>query len=79
MRKLSGNWGDKDDGACFHAYKMEFSCSIAEVHYSSFLLLLESKLDDDVGNNQVDLFLLKKFVRCFVSFHGELYLDSQQV
>ncbi|CAI9755614.1 unnamed protein product [Fraxinus pennsylvanica] len=79
VRTLSGNWGDRDDGACFQAYKMEFSCSIAEVHYSSFLLLLESKLDDDVGNNEVELFLLKKFVRCFVSFHGEIYLDSQQM
>ncbi|KAL2544711.1 Endoribonuclease Dicer-like protein 3 [Forsythia ovata] len=58
---------------------MDFSCSIAEVHYSSFLLLIESKLDDDVGNNQVELFLLKKFVRSFVSFHGQIYLDAQQV
>ncbi|GFP81473.1 endoribonuclease dicer homolog 3 [Phtheirospermum japonicum] len=60
IRKLSGTWGDKLDHANFHAYKMDFCCSIADQIYSSFVLLLETKLDDDVGNIELDLYLLSK-------------------
>ncbi|KAK4422330.1 Endoribonuclease Dicer3a [Sesamum alatum] len=77
IRMLSGTWGD--DSAIFHAYRMDFSCSIAEQKYSSFVLLLESKLDDDVGNIEVELYLLSKFVRAFVSSCGQIHLDAQQV
>ncbi|XP_020549446.1 endoribonuclease Dicer homolog 3a isoform X2 [Sesamum indicum] len=77
IRMLSGTWGD--DGAIFHAYRIDFSCNIAEQKYSSFVLLLASKLDDDVGNIEVELYLLSKFVRAFVSSCGEIHLDSQQV
>lgn len=76
---LSGTWGDKLDGAAFHAYKMDFSCNIAEQKYSSFVLLLETKLADDVGNIEVELYLLKKFVRASVSLCDQIYLDSEQV
>ncbi|KAL0372085.1 UNVERIFIED_CONTAM: Endoribonuclease Dicer3a [Sesamum calycinum] len=77
IRLLSGTWGD--DGAIFNAYRMDFSCNIAEQKYSSFVLLLASKLDDDVGNIEVELYLLSKFVRAFVSSCGQIHLDAQQV
>lgn len=77
-RGLSGTWGNKPD-AIFRAYKMDFTCSIAEQKYSSFVLLLESKLADDVGKIDVDLYLLSKFVKASVSPYGKMHLDAQQV
>ncbi|KAL3633443.1 Dicer dimerization domain [Castilleja foliolosa] len=79
IRKLLGTWGDKLDHANFHAYRMDFCCSIADQIYSSFVLLLETKLDDDVGNIELDLYLLSKFVKTSVSSCGQVYLDDQQV
>lgn len=79
IHMLSGTWGDKPDDAIFHAYKMDFSCNIAEQKYSSFVLLLESKLADDVGNIEVDLYLLSKFVKASVSSCSQMHLDAQQV
>lgn len=78
-RILSGSWGNKLDDAIFHAYKMDFSCNIADQIYSSFVLLLESKLADDVGNIEVDLYLLSKFVKASVSSYGQMHLNAQQV
>lgn len=79
IRVLSGTWGDKLDRFIFHAYKINFSCNIAEQRYSSFVLLLESKLDDDVGNVVVDLYLISKFVKSSVSACGQIHLDGEQV
>lgn len=58
---------------------MDFACNIAEQKYSSFVLLLESELTDDVGNIEVDLYLLSKFVKASVSSCGQMPLDAQQV
>lgn len=79
IHMLSGIWGDKPDGTIFHAYKMEFSCNIPQQKYSSFVLLLESKLADDVGNIEVDLYLLSKFVKASVSSCSQMHLHAQQV
>ncbi|CAI9094529.1 OLC1v1030287C1 [Oldenlandia corymbosa var. corymbosa] len=76
---LSGTWGDNVDGFSFQAYKMDFICNVEEHRYSSFVLLLQSKLDDDVGNIQVDLYLLSKFVKSSVSACGQMFLDGEQV
>lgn len=76
---LSGTWGDKLDDSIFQAYKMDFSCNISEQKYSSFVLLLERKLADDVGNIEVGLYLVSKFVRAAVSSCGQICLDAQQV
>ncbi|EYU29224.1 hypothetical protein MIMGU_mgv1a0001671mg, partial [Erythranthe guttata] len=75
---LSGSLGDKLDSTSFHAYKMDFSCNIAEQKYSSFVLLLDAKLADDVGNIEVELYLLTKFVKASVSFCDQICLDSNQ-
>lgn len=80
IRALSGTWGDKhDNGADFYAYKINFSCSIVHVKYSSFVVLTGSKLDDDVGNIEMDLYLVSKSVKCKVSSSVKLHLNSEQV
>ncbi|XP_023744994.1 endoribonuclease Dicer homolog 3a isoform X1 [Lactuca sativa] len=80
IRALSGTWGDKtDDEANFFAYKIIFSCSVVDVQYSSFVLLVESKLDDDVGNIEIELYLVSKFVKCTVSSSVELHLNGEQI
>lgn len=80
IRALSGTWGEKtDDGAIFSAYKISFSCSDADVKYSSFVLLVESELDDDVGNVEMELYLVSKFVKCKVSSCEELHFNAEQV
>lgn len=76
---LSGTWGDKIDGAIFQAYKIDFSCNIVNELYSGFVLLIESKLDDDVGNIEMELYLISKFVRTSVSSCGQVSLDTEQV
>ncbi|KZV28338.1 endoribonuclease Dicer3a [Dorcoceras hygrometricum] len=79
IRSLSGTSRDKLDGSPFYAYKMDFSCNITEEKFSSFVLLLETKLDGDVGNIEVELYLIAKFVRSSVSFSGLTNLDAKQV
>ncbi|WCJ29281.1 dicer-like 3 [Euphorbia peplus] len=79
IHALSGNWGEKLDGATFHAYKFQFSCSIISETYSSFVLLTESKLDDDVGNIELDLFLLRKTVKASISSCGQMQLDAEKI
>ncbi|KAL7196180.1 hypothetical protein ACSBR1_036234 [Camellia fascicularis] len=79
VHALSGTWGLKPDGTVFQAYRIHFTCNIPGVHYSSFVLLIDSKLDDDVGNVEMELFLLSKFVKSSVSSCGEIHLDAEQV
>lgn len=79
VHALSGSWGENLDGATFYAYKFDFSCSIVKEIYSGFILLTESKLDDDVGNFVLDLYLVRKTVRASVSSCGQIHLDAEQV
>ncbi|KAJ0848787.1 putative ribonuclease III [Helianthus annuus] len=80
IRAVSGTWGDNhDDGVDFYAYGISFVCSVKDVKYSSFVLLLESKLDDDVANLEMRLYLVSKFVNCKVSSCAKLHLDARQV
>ena len=43
------------------------------------MLLIESKLHDDVSNFELELYLLSKMVKASVSFGGEVHLDAEQV
>ncbi|OAY54204.1 endoribonuclease Dicer homolog 3 isoform X4 [Manihot esculenta] len=79
VHALSGSWGENLDGATFYAYKFDFSCSIVKEIYSGFILLTESKLDDDVGNFVLDLYLVRKTVRASVSSCGQIHLDAEQI
>lgn len=47
--------------------------------YSGFVLLTESKLADDVGNIELDLYLVKKMVKARVSACRQVHLDAEKV
>lgn len=47
--------------------------------YSGFILLIESKLADDVGNIELELYLISKRVKSSVSSCGQVHLDGEQV
>ncbi|KAF5804663.1 putative ribonuclease III post-transcriptional gene silencing PAZ-Argonaute family [Helianthus annuus] len=80
IRAVSGTWGDKlDDGIDFYSYRISFKCSDVDVAFSSFVLLLESKLDDDVANLEMELYLVSKVVNCNVSSCGKLHLNAEQI
>ncbi|KAK9099556.1 hypothetical protein Syun_026601 [Stephania yunnanensis] len=77
---LSGSWIDKKDNVFLHAYRIDFCHNQTKQIYSGFVLLIEAKLDDDVANAEIDLFLLSnKLVKCSVSHWGQVYLDKEQV
>ncbi|XP_022754727.1 endoribonuclease Dicer homolog 3 isoform X2 [Durio zibethinus] len=79
IHALYGSWREKLDAVVFFAYKFDFSCNIVGVHYSGFILLIESKLADDVGNIELDLYLIGKMVKTCVSSCGQMHLDSEQM
>ncbi|GLT85624.1 hypothetical protein SLE2022_038100 [Rubroshorea leprosula] len=79
IRALSGSWAGKLDSTIFHAYKFDFYCNIVTEVYSGFVLLLESKLDDDVGNLELNLYLVSKMVKTSVSSCGHVQLDAEQM
>lgn len=79
IRALSGTWGNGIDNMVFFAYKLDFVCNIPNRRYSSFILLMESKLDDDVANLEVDLYLVEKSVKSSVSSCGQVHLNAEQV
>ncbi|CAH9128863.1 unnamed protein product [Cuscuta epithymum] len=76
---LAGLWGEVEAEVNFQAYKMVFYSNDPEVNYSSFVLLMESKLDDDVGNIEVELYLLRRIVKASISSLGLITLDADQV
>ncbi|XP_040971825.1 endoribonuclease Dicer homolog 3a isoform X2 [Gossypium hirsutum] len=79
IQALCGSWGEKSDDAVFFAYKFDFKCNIITVVYSGFVLLIESKLADDVGNTEMDLFLIGKMVKASVSSCGQVHLNAEQM
>ncbi|CAN0863618.1 Endoribonuclease Dicer homolog 3a [Linum grandiflorum] len=79
IQALSSSLGGKLDGATFHSYKFDFACNLPSHIYSSFVLLTEAILHDDVGNIELDLYLVGKRVKASVSSCGELHLDNEQI
>ncbi|KAJ0091009.1 hypothetical protein Patl1_13738 [Pistacia atlantica] len=79
IRALSGTWREKVDGVVLHAYKFDFTCNIASEIYSGFMFLIESKLDDDVGNFELELYLVSKTIKATVSSCGKVHLDAEQM
>lgn len=79
IRALHGSWGENVNDTVFHAYKFDFGCSIVDEIFSGFVLLIESKLDQDVGNLELELYLVSKTVKVTVSSCGQVHLDAKQV
>ena len=76
---LSGIWGENLDGAIFQAYKLDFWSNISGDAYSSFSLLIESTLADDVGNVEMGLYLVRKYIKASVSPSGQIRLSQEEV
>ncbi|XP_023638559.1 endoribonuclease Dicer homolog 3 isoform X3 [Capsella rubella] len=76
---LSGTWEKNIDGAIFQAYKFDFCCNISGEAYSSFSLLLESTLAEDVGKVEMDLYLVRKLVKASVSPCGQIRLSQDEM
>ncbi|KAL1188633.1 Endoribonuclease Dicer-like protein [Cardamine amara subsp. amara] len=76
---LSGTWGENRDGAVFQAYKLDFCCNISREEYGSFSLLIESTLAVDVSNTEIDLYLVKTFVKASVSPCGQIRLSHEEM
>nr|AUH15439.1 dicer-like 3 protein [Dimocarpus longan] len=79
IRALYGSWGENLNDVILHAYKFDFACNIVAEIYSGFVLLIESKLDDDVGNIELELHLVSKTVKTTVSSCGQVCLDAEQM
>lgn len=80
IRDLSGNWANNDNnGVTLKAYKIRFSWDVFSNYYSSFVLLINATLDDDVGSLELNLYLTDKMVKSSISPCGDIYLDSQKV
>ncbi|CAH8391700.1 unnamed protein product [Eruca vesicaria subsp. sativa] len=76
---LSGSWGENLDGAVFQAYKFDFWSNISGDAYSSFSLLIESTLADDVGNVEIGLYLVRKYIKASVSPCGPIRLSHKEM
>lgn len=80
IHDLSGNWANNDDvHVTLKAYKIRFSWDVFGNYYSSFVLLINAALDNDVGNLELNLYLTDKMVKSFVSPCGDIHLDPQKV
>ncbi|KAI3877798.1 hypothetical protein MKW92_013413 [Papaver armeniacum] len=80
VRALSGFWAENSNGVTLHAYKLDFACDQVDVFYSSFVLLLEAKLDEDAANAEVELFSIpNKFIKSSVTPCGQFHLDMEQM
>ncbi|XP_074279118.1 endoribonuclease Dicer homolog 3-like [Silene latifolia] len=77
LRALCGTWRDETHEALFHSYKIDFFCDSES--YSGFVLLTGSKLDHDVANTKIDLYLLDKTAKSSVAPCGEIHLSSDQI
>ncbi|KAJ0241647.1 Endoribonuclease Dicer 3 [Hirschfeldia incana] len=76
---LSGTWGENLDGAVFQAYRMDFQSNISGDAYSSFSLLIESTLAGDVGNVEMDLYLVRKHIKASVTPCGQIRLSQEEM
>lgn len=70
---LFGFWIDNIQVVVFYVYKIDFICNIVIELYLGFVLLIDLKLDYDVFNVKVDLYLFDKMVYLFVVLCGEVY------
>ncbi|KAJ4764395.1 Protein Dicer [Rhynchospora pubera] len=76
---LSGTWARKNTRVELQGYRFDFLCNLPEIKYSSFVLLVDSLLDKDVGSLELDLYLIDKMVKATVSPCGPIVLDQEQV
>lgn len=76
---LSGTWMHQRVGVTLHGYKFKFTCDQVGQNYSSFVLLIDAILDEDVASVEINLYLVDKMVNASVSPCGPIQLDMEQV
>jgi len=76
---LSGAWLHQKVGLVLQGYKLNFVCDKVDQKYASFVLLIDAVLDKDVACVDIDLYLVGKMVKAFVSPCGPIQLDAEQV
>ncbi|XP_078169437.1 endoribonuclease Dicer homolog 3a-like [Carex rostrata] len=76
---MSGTWACTNTGVKLQGYRFDFLCNMPEKKYSSFVLLIDSILDKDVGSLELDLYLIDKKVKATVSPCGPIELDQKQL
>lgn len=77
---LAGSWGGKACAVIYHAYKIIFPCDIDDEICSSFILLTESRLDADVANTNIDLYVQSnKVIPSSISSCGLVCFDVDQI
>ncbi|WOL09052.1 endoribonuclease [Canna indica] len=76
---MSGTWIHQNDGISLQGYKLKFSCNHIGQNYSAFILLIDTILDEDVACMEMDLYLVDKMVKAYISPCGPVALDKEQV
>ncbi|XP_057825628.2 endoribonuclease Dicer homolog 3a [Cryptomeria japonica] len=78
---LSDKWDEEERGVILKVYELRFtSQSNDDKIYSNFGLLIKSKLDDDIINTEIDLFVTTdKIVKAKLLSRGEMTLDLTQM
>ncbi|PKA63342.1 Endoribonuclease Dicer like 3a [Apostasia shenzhenica] len=80
VQQLSGNWVHQVTRIInLHGYGLTFLCNQENQKYSGFILLLDAVLDNDVSSVEMDLYLVDKTVKAFVSPCGLIQLDIEQM
>lgn len=76
---LSGTWGEKLSGVTLQVYKLYFTSQSNEKTYANFAFLIEEKLDEEVANFEIELFVPEERVNAKFLHCGDVELNSKQV
>uniref|UniRef100_A0A1D1YIC1 Endoribonuclease Dicer 3b n=1 Tax=Anthurium amnicola TaxID=1678845 RepID=A0A1D1YIC1_9ARAE len=80
LKAFSGTWARNHAEVTLQAYILSFTSDQSGDSFSSFVLLTEAKLDDEVASMEVDLFLIpNRIIKTSVSPCGQVHLDAHQV
>jgi endoribonuclease Dicer len=79
VHALSGTWASERTAVKLQSYKLKFSCDQVGQRYSDFVLLIDTTIENEAANLDIDLYLHDKMVKASVSPYGLLELDVEQV
>jgi len=76
---LSGTWAEKLSAVTLQFYKIYSTSQSNEMTYASFAFLIEEKVDEDVTNLEIELFVRDETVSLKLLHCGDVELNSNQV
>ncbi|KAK1669062.1 hypothetical protein QYE76_057221 [Lolium multiflorum] len=79
VHALSGTWASERTAVKLQSYKLKFSCDQVGQRYSDFVLLIDTTIENEAANLDIDLYLHDKMVKASVSPYGLLELDVEQM